>query len=220
MERRWNRALIILLVSLAQLFASVIQAEEPDPAETEPLLEPEEPSSADTEPLLEGAVSIHYWNGIIDADINNAPVAEVLRELEAQTGARIARSAPADPGERISATVRTMSLQEGLRIILRGYSFAIYADPGADAPVVILLSEPTSVAVPTTAVTAQPGAVSQPGSPGSVRTNGPIPGAIPVQSGALPSAEAPVPAEELSDLPEDGTENESDEEDPVPLPAR
>jgi hypothetical protein len=199
MKRRWNRALTLSLVCLAGLFPGVIQAEELD--------------QADRQLPAEGAVSIHYQNGMIDADINNAPVAEVLRELEAQTGARIARSAPADPGERISATVRTMSLQEGLRIILRGYSFAIYADTGADAPVVTLLSKPTSVAVP---AAARPSAVPLPRSPGGVNADGPVPGAIPVQPGAPPSREAPVPAEELSDLAED----EGDEEDQVPLPAR
>jgi hypothetical protein len=78
----------------------------------------------------------------MDAEISGVPLGEVARELEAQTGIRVVLSDPASVGWLVSASVKGKSLAEGIKHILRGYSYAIYPVAGAAKPAVILLSTP------------------------------------------------------------------------------
>jgi hypothetical protein len=96
-------------------------------------------------------VSIHYQKGIIEAEISDAPLGQVARELEARTQTRVILTDPESAGWRISAFVKAKSFGEGIRQILNGYSYVIYP-VGAETPVIVVLSTrrnlPTPAAIP------------------------------------------------------------------------
>jgi HEAT repeat protein len=104
---------------------------------------------------------------MIEAEISDAPLDQVARELERWTQTRVILTDPASASWRISAFVKAKSFGEGIRQILNGYSYAIYPI-GAETPVIVVLS---------------------------TRRNLPTPTAIPVAQGLQSAAQVEAPAE-------------------------
>lgn len=88
------------------------------------------------------ASPIDFQDGRLSARIENRPLAEVLRELAATTGARFALSDPGNGQASVSAAVESQRFLEGVKTILEGFSYAIYPMDGRELPAVIVLSTP------------------------------------------------------------------------------
>lgn len=81
---------------------------------------------------------IHYEKGVIDAHIDNAALGKMLQELALKTGMQINLTDPAIANWPVSASVKGTPLAEGIKIILKGFSYVFY--PAANVPVIIVLS--------------------------------------------------------------------------------
>jgi hypothetical protein len=85
-------------------------------------------------------LDIRYENGLIDARIDNAPIGEVLREIALKTGMQIRLTDPVIANWPVSASLKGISVAEGTKRILEGFSYVLY--PAVNVPVVIVLSTP------------------------------------------------------------------------------
>jgi hypothetical protein len=106
---------------------------------------------------------LRYENGLIDARIDNAPLGKVLHGLALKTGIQIHLADPVIGNWPILASVRGMPLIEGVKQILKGFSYALY--PAANGPVVIVLStqpDPAKISDKTTAAALKPASLAQP----------------------------------------------------------
>lgn len=83
-------------------------------------------------------IAFQYENGLIDADINDAPIGKVLDELKAKTGTRVNIHDPSILASRLSATLKGIPLDKTIQILLEGFSYALY--PRDDTFAVTILS--------------------------------------------------------------------------------
>jgi hypothetical protein len=80
----------------------------------------------ENEPLLPVVLDLHYHNGLIGGRIEHAPLGRVLRELVLKTGMQVKLTEPSFASFRISARWDAVSIDQAIKQILRGFSFALY----------------------------------------------------------------------------------------------
>jgi hypothetical protein len=95
----------------------------------------------ENEPLLPVVLDLHYHNGLIGGRIEHAPLGRVLRELVLKTGMQVKLTEPSFASFRISARWDAVSIDQAIKQILRGFSFALYRVSNTIG--VIVLSTPS-----------------------------------------------------------------------------
>src|SRR5207248_6775817 len=93
---------------------------------------------AEDNPAISDRPSIRYDRGLIDVRTENVPLGRVLSELARQSGVQISFADPVIAQWPVSVSVGGISLVEGIKGILNGFSYAIYHV--ADTSRVIVLS--------------------------------------------------------------------------------
>jgi hypothetical protein len=77
-------------------------------------------------PAGSSSIQIQYRAGRLTADVHDARLDDLLEVFEAQTGVEAELTDPRLAPIRLSATVEADSLEEGLKYLLQGYSYALY----------------------------------------------------------------------------------------------
>lgn len=80
----------------------------------------------DSEMLPPVMLDLHYHNGLISGRIEHAPLGRVLRELALKTGMQFKLTEPSFASFSISARWDAVSIDQAIKQILRGFSFALY----------------------------------------------------------------------------------------------
>jgi hypothetical protein len=104
-------------------------------------------------------IDLRYKNGLLDARIDNAPLGKVLHELARKTGMQIHIADPVIVNWPVSTSLKGISLAEGTKRILEGFSYVLY--PAVNVPVIIVLSTQPDPAKTTTAAL-KPVSLAQP----------------------------------------------------------
>lgn len=99
----------------------------------------EAPKAAQEQPAAAVASAIHYQDGRLSARIANKPLKDVLRELSAATGARFVLTNPGGGQTLVSVAVDSQPFPNAVKLILKGFSYAIYSRDGTDLPTVLVL---------------------------------------------------------------------------------
>ncbi len=92
------------------------------------------------EDVAGGAVEVRYEGRLLDAEIRTAPLGAVAKSLRTKTGVQMLLNDPAIAEERVSASIRSGSIEHGIRIILSGFSYALHSS--ARGYTVVVLSTP------------------------------------------------------------------------------
>lgn len=85
-------------------------------------------------------LSIRYAHGLIDYQITGIPLKRALDEIAVKTGMLAVVADPATAARPVSASAQTVPLEQGIKHLLEGFSFALY--PVAGSHVVVVLSTP------------------------------------------------------------------------------
>lgn len=89
-------------------------------------------------------LDLHYDNSLVNADINNAPLGKVLRELALKSGMEINLSDPLIARGPVSVSIRAIPLEEAVQQILEGFSYALYRVSNR-LVVIILSTQPNAI---------------------------------------------------------------------------
>lgn len=121
----------------------------------------EEPQSIGNNQTSLNTISILYENGLIDANINDAPIGQILEELKDKTGigVNINVNNPSIVNSRVSLTLRKIPLGKAIQIILEGFSYALY--PLDDRFTVSVLPEVPETVMTHQRVTSEPKTTAQ-----------------------------------------------------------
>ncbi len=88
-------------------------------------------SAAQDRPLAEdvagGAIELRYEGRVLNAEIRKAPLGVVARSLQTKAGVQMLFNDPAIAEEPISASIRSGSIEHGVRILLSGFSYALHS---------------------------------------------------------------------------------------------
>jgi len=86
---------------------------------------------------------IHYENDLIDVHVDNAPLGKVLHALALKTGVQVTLADPVIADMPVSNSVKGVSLAEGIKGLLDGFSYALYRI-GAAPEILVLSKGPSS----------------------------------------------------------------------------
>lgn len=92
------------------------------------------------EDVAGGAVEVRYEGRLLHAEIRKAPLGAVAKSLRTKTGVQMLLNDPAIAEEPVSASIRSGSIEHGIRIILSGFSYALHSS--ARGYTVVVLSTP------------------------------------------------------------------------------
>ena len=85
-----------------------------------------------------GSLSIRYQNDAMDFWIDDRPLKQVIEALERASGVRVVLIDPAITAWPVSGAARGVSLEEGLKTILHGFSYAFHR--GNPRPTLVVLA--------------------------------------------------------------------------------
>jgi hypothetical protein len=86
-----------------------------------------------------GYIVIEYNHGLITATFKQAPFGKAIQALEEKTGVHFELNSTGFENHKITAFVDNLTMQEGIRTILYGYSYAIDDSTGKSR--IIMLSD-------------------------------------------------------------------------------
>ena len=89
------------------------------------------------EPASGRILDLRYNGKGLDAELTNVPLRDVAKALVMKTGVRITLNDPAIADQPISARIRGGSLEQGLKIILKGFSYALVVSSQGHTAVVL-----------------------------------------------------------------------------------
>jgi hypothetical protein len=89
-----------------------------------------------------GYIAIEYNQGLITATFKQAPFGKAIQALEEKIGVHFEFNSTGFKNDNITAFVDNLSMQEGIRTILYGYSYAIDDSTGKSR--IIMLSDRVS----------------------------------------------------------------------------
>lgn len=92
------------------------------------------------EPASGQALEFRYEGKRLHGELRNVPLRDVAKALVTTTGVRITLNDPAIADQPISASIHAGSLEQGLKIILKGFSYALEAS--AQGYTAVVLSTP------------------------------------------------------------------------------
>ncbi|MGH8488040.1 MAG: hypothetical protein ACREXS_03995 [Gammaproteobacteria bacterium] len=76
-----------------------------------------------------GTLELRYANGLIDAHLEQVPLGEVLQLLVRETGIEVHSLDPRIMSWRVSLTLQSVPVDEAIKAILDGFSYALHACP-------------------------------------------------------------------------------------------
>ena len=104
------------------------------------------PNSSATQdrPLAEqaagGAIELRFEGRLLNAEMRTVPLGLVAKTLQTKARVQMLFNEPAIAAEPISASIRSRSLEQGIKMILSGFSYALHSSPLGHT--VVVLSTP------------------------------------------------------------------------------
>ncbi len=89
------------------------------------------------EELAGGAIEIRYEGWLLDAEIRTAPLGAVAKSLRTKAGVQMLFNDPAIAEKPISASIRSRSIEQGIKIVLSGFSYALHCSARGCTAVVL-----------------------------------------------------------------------------------
>jgi len=92
------------------------------------------------EDVAGGAIGLRYEGRLLDAEIRKVPLGVVAKSLRTKAAVQVLFNGPAIAEEPISASIRGRSIEQGIKILLTGFSYALHSS--ALGHTVVVLSTP------------------------------------------------------------------------------
>jgi hypothetical protein len=100
-------------------------------------------AATEEQPDSTTTLNLHYDYGLINAHIDSAPLGKILHELVLKTGMQVNLSDPVIASWPVSVTLKAIPLEQGVQMILDGFSYVIYRISNVPA-VIVLSTQPNS----------------------------------------------------------------------------